>query len=162
MVLLGSVAHSPDDSGGIAGPGPPAPYDAAIEGAVLQSLMLWEPTRQEVLAELDVDDFYVPRHQAVFEACVDMLAAGEAVDCLLAARELERRGVMSANEAAQLFISWAGDSVPWYHAPALAREVARLARCRRLLEAATTAGACARRGDEDGALAALADVTASA
>lgn len=128
------------------------PYDASIEGSVLHSLLLWPATRAEVLEALLARDFYVPLFGRIFETISDMLTAGEDVDYQLVARELERRAVMSAVEAAQLFCSLDG---VLYHGPSLAREVARLARCRRILDAATTAAAAARRGDEDGALEAL-------
>lgn len=131
------------------------PYDAAIEGAVLQSAILWPATREAVMAQLKPEDFYVPLHRQIFEACSDLLGAGAPIDYQLVARELERRDVMPASRAAIVLIGFEG--VP-FHGVALAREVARLARCRRLLAAATTAAGAARRGDEDGALVALREV----
>ncbi|MDR1355244.1 MAG: replicative DNA helicase [Propionibacteriaceae bacterium] len=71
------------------------PNDPLAEQSVLGSILTSANALGEVLDIVNADDFYQPRHMRVFEAAVDMFAAGEPVDPITIAAELEKRGTLA-------------------------------------------------------------------
>jgi len=76
----------------------PPPHDLDAERGVLGGLLLSLDLLSEVLEVLDTDDFYDPRHQAVFETILTLFNSSQPVDpltvsdALLTAGALERIG----------------------------------------------------------------------
>lgn len=56
------------------------PYNEDAEQIVLAALMLYEDQRDDIFATLKADDFYVPRHGIIYQACLDLYQAHAPVE----------------------------------------------------------------------------------
>lgn len=70
-------------------------HDIEAEASVLGGILL-RPALLARLGELEVDDFYSPKHQHVFAAMRNLAAKAEPIDPVTVAGELVRRGVAAA------------------------------------------------------------------
>jgi len=68
------------------------PQDQAAEQSVLGAMMLSKDAIADVNEQVKGNDFYLPSHETIYEAILDLYGAGEPADALTVARELERRG----------------------------------------------------------------------
>lgn len=68
------------------------PHDLDVEAAALGAAMLTVAARDLLFASLFAEDFYAPKHQAIFRAIAAVHFRGEAVDPLTVARELRGEG----------------------------------------------------------------------
>src|SRR5690349_12484922 len=71
------------------------PHNLDAEGSVLGGILL----RNDVLTSLDtleVDDFYDPRHKAVFAAMRNLEAVSRPIDVVTLEAELEKTGKLDA------------------------------------------------------------------
>ncbi|AWB82829.1 replicative DNA helicase [Corynebacterium yudongzhengii] len=66
------------------------PHDRDAEQGVLGSMLLSPNTVMEVLDELSPEDFYYPSHQLIYQAMLDMYAAGTDIDPVLVNGHLDR------------------------------------------------------------------------
>lgn len=66
----------------------------AAEQSVLGALMLSQDARIEVPRILDREDFYRPRHAAIWDAIMALTDRGEPADAITVSAELERMGVL--------------------------------------------------------------------
>src|SRR2546425_3661742 len=67
------------------------PFDEAAEQQVLGSLLIDRDAIFKVADLLRVDDFYVPRHQRIYDAAQALLERRERIDSLTIQMELARR-----------------------------------------------------------------------
>src|SRR5947208_14847665 len=68
------------------------PQDVAAEQSVLGGMLLSKDAIADVVEVLRGNDFYVPRHETVFEAVLDLYGRGEPAEAVTVAAELTRRG----------------------------------------------------------------------
>lgn len=71
------------------------PHDDHAEQSVLGAMMLTARAVIDVAEVLAPEDFYVPKHQWIYEAAVQVQEAGQPVDAITLADELGRRGLLS-------------------------------------------------------------------
>ncbi len=67
------------------------PYNLEAEQAVLGAILLDNTAIHKALEVFDPDDFYRKSHQKIFNAMLELIERGDAVDLLLLRDELERR-----------------------------------------------------------------------
>lgn len=70
------------------------PHDLDAEAAALGAALLSRIGRDTLLASLGPEDFYAPRHQALYRVIARLHATGSAVDQLTVAREMDRDGAL--------------------------------------------------------------------
>ncbi|WP_311518192.1 replicative DNA helicase [uncultured Corynebacterium sp.] len=66
------------------------PSDREAEQGVLGAMLLSPNTVMEVIEELEPDDFYYPAHALIYQAMVDLYAAGTDIDAVIVASRLDR------------------------------------------------------------------------
>lgn len=117
---------------------PPPPHDLAAEEAVIGGVLVSAGRAYDDAADagLDPDDFYAPRHQAVWSAVTQLIETGRPADPITVAAQLAARGLLeeiggNATLIALQASAWTTGAVGHY-----ARIVIGHARLRRLLGAA--------------------------
>jgi hypothetical protein len=111
------------------------PQDVAAEEAALGAAMLDPDACAEVLDRLAAEDFYRPAHRTVFEAIRALHRQGRPVDAVTVGGELSAAGVL-ADVGGGPFLHTLIASVPTAAAAGTyAAQVAKLSRCRRLIDA---------------------------
>ncbi len=68
------------------------PHSREAEESVLGAVLLSEDAVNEVMDRVHPEDFYIPAHQAVFEAMRELFDANQAIDAVTVSEELRRRG----------------------------------------------------------------------
>jgi replicative DNA helicase len=126
-------------------------HDADIERAlVAEALRRYE---RFVARGTALEDFTVPVHRLVLEACADLWERGEPISVGSVALELQRKGrALDGGERAVAELAVAGSTLPDHE------RLRELTRLRRVMEVATRAALTARDGDLAGALSTLAEV----
>lgn len=71
------------------------PNDEIAEKCLLGAMLISPKAIPQVIEIVKHEDFYAPKHQLIYAAMVDMFSAGEAVDPVTVAAELESRGQCS-------------------------------------------------------------------
>src|SRR5438309_4468458 len=129
------------------------PFDDGAEQQVLGSLLIDRDAIFKVADLLRVDDFYVPRHQRIYDAAQALLERRERIDPLTIQMELARREELD-RAGGQAYLRALAEGVP------TAAEIDRYGRIvrdrailRRLLGAATSIAADAYDEPTDIALA---------
>lgn len=113
------------------------PHDPAAEQSVLGALMLNRDVILDVAGVLDVADFYLPRHQAVYDCVLDLHSRGEPVDPITVSAELERRGELGRVGGGPYLHTLTAIVPTATNAGYYAEIVADKAKARRLIEAGT-------------------------
>ncbi len=72
------------------------PFNEEAEQAVLAALMLYEDQRDDIFAMLSTEDFYVPRHALIFQACLDLYGAQAPLSPQAIAEKLLNRKLLEA------------------------------------------------------------------
>lgn len=70
------------------------PWDELAEKALLGSMLLSARAVADVADVVTAEDFYRPAHQHIYRAAVEVQQAGEPVDAVTLADELEKRGLL--------------------------------------------------------------------
>jgi replicative DNA helicase len=68
------------------------PHSREAEESVIGALLLSEEAASEVMDRIHPEDFYVPAHQAIFEAMRELFDTTEAIDAVTVSEALRRRG----------------------------------------------------------------------
>ena len=68
------------------------PHSREAEESVLGAVLLSVEAVNEVMDRIHPEDFYIPAHQAVFEAMRELFNSNEAIDPVTVSEELRRRG----------------------------------------------------------------------
>src|SRR3954449_12148912 len=71
------------------------PQDVAAEQSVLGGMLLSKDAIADVVEVLRGPDFYVPRHETVFDAILDLYGRGEPADAVTVSAELTKRGELA-------------------------------------------------------------------
>lgn len=129
------------------------PQDTVAEQAVLGALMLSVRAIEEVDAILgDPADFYLPHHETIYRAVLDMYAASSStprIDPITLAAELQRRGDL-ARVGGPAYLHSLVNTVPTTgHAAHYAEIVRERAALRRVIEAGTRMVQLAHAGTEE-------------
>src|SRR6185312_16209799 len=122
------------------------PHNPDAEAAVLGGMLLSREAVEEVLGlRVSGSDFYVPRHEAVFEAVTALYARGGVADAVTVAAELQKRGELK-KLGGPTFLHDLMDAVPTAaNAGYYAEIIANLRKRRRVIEAGTR---CVQMGYE--------------
>ncbi|AIJ27114.1 MULTISPECIES: replicative DNA helicase [Amycolatopsis] len=144
------------------------PQDIPAEQSVLGGMLLSKDAIADVVEVLSPNDFYLPKHQAVYDCVLDLYARGEPADPITVSAELERRGELARVGGAPYLHTLIATVPTAANAGYYAQIVAEKAVLRRLVEAGTRIvqygyGAANDGGDidevVDRAQAAIYDVT---
>src|ERR1700724_1962581 len=95
MAVVDDLGHSGVDS-------PPPreefgrqpPQDVVAEQLVLGGMLLSKDAIADVLERLRPGDFYLPAHQNIYDAILDLYGRGEPADAVTVAAELDRRSLL--------------------------------------------------------------------
>ena len=68
------------------------PHSREAEESVIGAVLLSEDAVNEVMDRVHPEDFYVPAHQAIFEAMRELFDGNQAIDAVTVSEELRRRG----------------------------------------------------------------------
>lgn len=140
------------------------PQDLAAEQSVLGGMMLSKDAIADVVEVLGPTDFYLPKHQAVYECVLDLYGRGEPADAVTVSAELERRKELARAGGAPYLHTLIATVPTAANAGYYAEIVAEKAVLRRLGEAGTRIVQLSYSTDEvdavvDRAQAAIYDVT---
>ncbi len=68
------------------------PHSREAEESVIGAVLLSEDAVNEVMDRIHPEDFYVPAHQAIFEAMRELFDSNQAIDVVTVSETLRRRG----------------------------------------------------------------------
>ncbi len=125
------------------------PHNVEAEQAVLGALLLDPEAIVQIIPLIRTEDFYLEKHQWIFQAIYALHERREPIDFLTVVAELERRGHLGEVGGAA-YITALINAVPSaIHIEHYARLVERLATQRRLISAAGRIAEIAYASDED-------------
>jgi replicative DNA helicase len=113
------------------------PQDQAAEQSVLGGMLLSKDAIADVVETVREEDFYLPKHQAVFNAVLHLYGQGEPADSITVAAELERRGELVRVGGAPYLHTLIATVPTATNASYYAAIMAEKATLRRLVEAST-------------------------
>lgn len=108
------------------------PHDLEAEEALLGAMLLSAAAAIDALALVRAEDFYAPKHQAVFAAVEALVNRGEPADPVTVAAELESTGQMELLRSPADLVSYQVNTPSTANAPHYAQIVADHALRRRL------------------------------
>lgn len=68
------------------------PHSREAEESVIGAMLLSEDAVNEVMDQVHPEDFYIPAHQAIFEAMRELFDTSQAIDAVTVSEALRRRG----------------------------------------------------------------------
>ena len=71
------------------------PHSLEAEKSILGSMLLSRPAVEQAMETLRGEDFYLARHQDIFDAIRSLYERGEAVDSVTVIDALDRAGVIT-------------------------------------------------------------------
>lgn len=112
------------------------PHNGAAEEALLGAMLHAAAAVEIAIRDLNVDDFYFPKHQSVFLAIVNLHAKRDPIDPITVAEELRQAGMLDdiGGEGALVDLQAATPSIG--NAPKYAKMIRTAALNRRLINAA--------------------------
>lgn len=122
------------------------PCDYSAERAVLGSMMLSKDAISDVIEELHREDFYRFKHQAIYDAVLEMFGRGEPADAITVSSELDRRGQLARVDGAPYLHTLINGVPTATNAAYYAKIVADKATDRRLIETGTRIANTGRQG----------------
>ena len=130
------------------------PHDLAAERALLGAMMLTAAAVADAVELTSAADFYRPAHSHTFDAIAGLYAAGEPVDTVTVAAELQRSGLLDAVGGPGALVEMQASTPVAGNAARYADIVAKNATLRRLIGAAGEVAelAYSRPADVDAAL----------
>lgn len=128
-------------------PEPNLLYDREMEEALIGSVIINPDAFIDVNPLLKSVDFYLNRHQWIWEGFRELFQAGQSFDLLTLKQELEARGRLEDVGGMDYLVSLANQSFSSLHAETYARNINALAIRRRMLQAANDIAKLAYRKD---------------
>ena len=113
------------------------PQDLGAEMSVLGGMLLSKDAIADVVETLRGNDFYLPKHEAIYESVLDLYGRGEPADALTVTDELRKRGELSRIGGAPYLHDLIAGVPTAANAGYYARIVRERAVLRRLVEAGT-------------------------
>lgn len=126
------ASSAPTNSGGTSGIRLP-PNNLQAEESVLGAMLLSREAIADAVEVLEPEHFYKPAHGHVYEAVTSLYAAGQPVDAVTVAEELNRAGLLEAIGGPGLLIDLQGATPAVGNAAHYARIVEEHALLRRLI-----------------------------
>ncbi len=111
---------------------PPQAVD--LEKAILGAMMIDKRGVDEVIEILDPEAFYLPEHQEIFAAIIDLFNNGKPIDILTVTEELRRRGTLQQIGGEYYLITLSNLVATAAHVEYYARVVLQMFVKRRLIE----------------------------
>lgn len=71
------------------------PHDADAERALLGAMLLSKDAIEDVADDVRGEHFYIPKHETIFDAALELYAAGEACDAVTLSALLDKRGALA-------------------------------------------------------------------
>ncbi|HHW51540.1 MAG TPA: replicative DNA helicase [Pseudoclavibacter sp.] len=71
------------------------PYDMLAEQSTIGGMLISKDAVADVIEEVQADDFYVPKHEIIYKAILDLYSRGEPTDVISVSDELTRGGQAS-------------------------------------------------------------------
>ncbi len=112
-----------------------APMSQEAEQALLGSILIEPSVYLSVAAFLNADDFFIKRHEYIWQACSRLQERGDAIDYVTLARELQDMGVLDEIGGDAYLTSLANSTPTAMHAEVYGEMVARTATRRKMLQA---------------------------
>lgn len=112
------------------------PHDLAAEQALLGAMLLTSEAIADAVGSTEASDFYRPAHAHVFDAITALYGAGEPVDTVTVAAELQRTELLDAVGGAGALVEMQASTPVAGNAEHYAEIVAKNATLRRLIGAA--------------------------
>ncbi len=125
-----------------------APHTIEGERATLGSILINPYCLAEVCQRINVQDFWVVRHQWIFEAILRLHDDGMPIDAITVIDRLEQRGKLEEIGGQAYVISLIDERVTSLNVEGYAQMVATMAYRRRLIEACTNGVQLAHRDDK--------------
>ncbi|MGO2110835.1 MAG: replicative DNA helicase [Pseudoclavibacter sp.] len=113
------------------------PHDLLAEQSALGGMLLSKDAVADVVESVRGVDFYVPKHEIIFEAIQDLYATGEPTDVITVTDQLTKSGELSRAGGAEYLHTLAGIVPTAANAGYYAEIVGERAVLRRLVEAGT-------------------------
>ncbi|AYB70422.1 DnaB-like dsDNA helicase [Mycobacterium phage Samty] len=110
------------------------PQDANAEQCVIGSILMSAKALNELSTMITAEDFYRPIHGEIFAAAMALLSAGEPVDAMTTAKELESRGQLRKIGGAPYLLTCLEVTPTATNARAYAQMVLDKAKLRRMAE----------------------------
>ena len=151
---IAAARRGEGDRTGQGAPGRVPPHDLAAERALLGAMLLTAAAIADAVELTAAADFYRPAHAHVFDAVAALYGAGEPVDTVTVAAELQRSGLLEAVGGAGALVEIQASTPVAGNAGHYADIVAKNATLRRLIGAASEVAelAYSRPADVDAAL----------
>ncbi len=111
---------------------PPQAVD--LEKAILGAMMIDKRGVDEVIEILDPEAFYLPEHQEIYAAIIDLFNNGKPIDILTVTEELRRRGTLQQIGGEYYLITLSNLVATAAHAEYYARIILQMFVKRRLIE----------------------------
>ena len=118
---------------GSAAPGRVPPHDLAAEQALLGAMLLTSSAIADAVELTSAEAFYRPAHAHIFDAVAALYGAGEPVDTVTVAAELQRSGLLDAVGGAGALVEMQASTPVAGNAAHYAEIVAKNATLRRLI-----------------------------
>lgn len=112
------------------------PHDLAAERALLGAVLISRDAIDDSAGLLTPEDFYKPAHAHIWQACQQLSTAGEPVDQVTVAGQLERNGLTEATGGLPELAALITDTPSTRNAESYARNILHCATLRRLIAAA--------------------------
>ncbi len=122
-------------------------HDRDIEEALIGSILINPDAYVDVAPRVNAKDFYIHRHEWIWDAFVSLFRTGQYMDVLTVKQELENRGKLEDCGGMEYLISLTNLVPSSLHAETYADAIASLALRRRLLNAANEIAKVAHRKD---------------
>ncbi|MGY6500803.1 MAG: replicative DNA helicase [Acidimicrobiales bacterium] len=126
------MATHPDDSDGRRSSRTP-PHNLEVEESLLGAMLLSREAIADAVEVVQVADFYKPSHAHIFDAITSLYSAGEPVDVVTVAAELQRADLLDAIGGSATLLSIQGATPAVSNASRYAHIVEELALLRRLI-----------------------------
>lgn len=126
-----------------------APHSVEAEEAVLGSVLINPEALYEVISFLRPEDFFIVRHQWIWEAILSLHERRDPIDYLTLVNELETAGRLADIGGAAYILSLINKTPSALNAEGYGRIVERMAIRRRLLDAASTIARIAHSEETD-------------
>ena len=113
------------------------PHDLLAEQSALGGMMLSKDATADVIESVRAVDFYIPKHEIIFDAILSLYSHGEPTDVIAVTDELTKSGEISRAGGAEYLHTLTGVVPTAANAGFYAEIVAEKAVLRRLVEAGT-------------------------
>lgn len=113
------------------------PHDLLAEQSAIGGMLLSARAVEDVVAVVQPRDFYIPKHEIIFDAILELTRRGDPVDVVTVTDELTKTGQLARGGGAEYLHTIVGQTVTSANAGFHADIVSEKAVLRRLVEAGT-------------------------